>query len=310
MDSHPLHPINSRYRNQKKFIADHLFYVLLYSNKEVSQQKNSLSIPSPGVNHANNSFLNSAHATLSLHQPANGDLTGTKPALLQLHQTKFNPWQVVVLIAANGSLMDPLSVPSLPNTHQNWLQLSSILSAHGFRNHHQWKRFLAKKSIARGPRITDGAGNNSSENWTIPLSHDIFKEVRKRWIARILTNHLHSRFVHACLTSQSTAFITDDELLPFLQDLQSIFPSNPIDTSVQDFQPFRLKLFHTPLTLAKDPDADIALHLEEGIASGAFPPLVPVGLWEANNPPHEDPPALQICQDNWSSPKGRHNTFT
>ena len=45
----------------------------------------------------------------------------------------------------------------------------------------------------------------------------------------------------------------------------------------------------------------ISLKFEEGIPSGAFSPLAPVGLWEANNPLHEDPPALQICQDNWSS---------
>ena len=107
--------------------------------------------------------------------------------------------------------------------------------------------------------------------------------------------------MQACLTNQATAFITDDEFLPFLQDLQSCFPSNTMDTSIKDFQPFRLKLFHTFLSLAKDPDADIGLHLEEGIPSGAFSPLVPVGFWQANNPPHEDPPALQICHDKWSS---------
>ena len=43
------------------------------------------------------------------------------------------------------------------------------------------------------------------------------------------------------------------------------------------------------------------MHLQEGIPSGAFSPLTPVGLWEANHSPQEDPPALQVCQDNWSS---------
>ena len=165
----------------------------------------------------------------------------------------------------------------------------------------QWKCLLAKKPIARGPHITDGAGNSSSANWTIPISQDIFKDVRKRWITRNLNNHLHSKFVQACHTNQSSAFITDDELLPFLQDLQSCCTSSPMDTTILDFQPFRLKHFHTLLTLAQDPDADIALHLDEGIPSGAFSPLLPVGLWEANNLPQENPPALQTCQDNWSS---------
>ena len=99
----------------------------------------------------------------------------------------------------------------------------------------QWKNLLAKKPIVRGPHITDGAGNNSSANWTIPMSQDIFKDVRKRWITRILNNHLHSKFVQACHTNQSSAFLTDDELLPFLQDLQSCFPSSPMDTTNLDF---------------------------------------------------------------------------
>ena len=109
----------------------------------------------------------------------------------------------------------------------------------------QWKQLLAKRPIARGPRITHGAGNNSSANWTIPLSQDTFKDVRKRWINRILSHHLHSRFVRACLANQTTTFIIEEELLRFLQDLQSSFPSIHLDTSIQDFQPFRLKLFHT-----------------------------------------------------------------
>ena len=165
----------------------------------------------------------------------------------------------------------------------------------------QWKQLLAKRPIARGPRITDGAGNNSSANWTIPLFQDTFKDIRKRWINRILNNQFHTRFVHACLTNQTATFITEEELTPFLLDLASSFPSIHWDTSIQDFQPFRLKLFHTSLSLAKDPDADIARHLQEGIPSGAFSPLALVGLWEANHYNQEDPPALQVCQDNWSS---------
>ena len=85
----------------------------------------------------------------------------------------------------------------------------------------QWKTLLTKRPISRGPRITDGAGNNSSANWTIPMSQDIFKEVRKRWVTRILNNHFHSHFVQACLSHQPNPFITDEEILPFLQDLQS-----------------------------------------------------------------------------------------
>ena len=43
----------------------------------------------------------------------------------------------------------------------------------------QWKQLLAKRPIARGPRITDGAGNNSSASWTILLCQDTFKGCQK-----------------------------------------------------------------------------------------------------------------------------------
>ena len=164
-----------------------------------------------------------------------------------------------------------------------------------------WKQLLAKRPISRGPRITDGAGNYSSANWTIPLSQDIFKEVRKRWIHHILKKQFHTRFIQACSQHQTDPFITDEDLLPFLQDLTSSFPSINWDTSIQDFQPFRLQLFHSLLSLAQDPDIAIAQQLQEGIPSGAFSPLTPIGLWEPNDSPQDDPPALQTCQDNWSS---------
>ena len=134
-----------------------------------------------------------------------------------------------------------------------------------------WKHLLAKRPIARGSRITDGAGNNSSANWTIPLSQDIFKEVRKRWISRILSNKLHTCFVHACITHQTAPFITDEDLFPFLHDLTSSFPSTHWDTSVQDFQPFRLKLFHTLLSSSKDPDADSSTFAGRNPTRSFFP---------------------------------------
>ena len=72
----------------------------------------------------------------------------------------------------------------------------------------QWRNLLAKNPITRGPRITDGAGDNSSANWTIPLSNDHFQPLRQRWIKRILQSIYHRT-----------------ELAPFLQDIRDSFPS-------------------------------------------------------------------------------------
>ncbi len=82
---------------------------------------------------------------------------------------------------------------------------------------------------------------------------------------------------------------------------QVSLPSYHMDTTILPFQPFRLKLLHTLLNLAQDPDPTIALHLQQGFPSGAFAPLEPIGLWEPNNPPDVDQPDLQVCQDNWKS---------
>ena len=139
MDSHPLHPINSRYRNQKRssILCIAVFQQGGFAAKE--QPINSLA----WCESFHQQFLEQCSCYVVATPACKWGLDWYKTwAILQLHQTKFNPWQVIVLItiiktfAANGSWMDPLSAPSLPNTHQNWLQLSSILSAHGFRNHH------------------------------------------------------------------------------------------------------------------------------------------------------------------------------
>ena len=96
-------------------------------------------------------------------------------------------------------------------------------------------------------------------------------------------------------------FISDDDLIPFIQDLQTCFPSETRDTSIPPFQPFRLQLFQAPLVLSQDPDHHIAELLQTGIPSGALSPLAPTNLWEKNTAPPGEIPDLHICQDNWMS---------
>ena len=170
-----------------------------------------------------------------------------------------------------------------------------------------WKSLLAKAPFSQGPRITDGAGNSSSANGTIPKTQDTFKEVRRRWTSRILKLNLHTRFAKACANNQADPFITDDELFPFLQDLQECFPNQKFDPSILPFQPFRLDVFHQLLQLSPDPDTDIALLLKEGIPSGAFSPLQPIGLWGPNTKQKPEEPRLQICHENWSSANSEPN---
>ena len=159
---------------------------------------------------------------LSLHLPVSGASTGSKHGPSQHPQTESNPWQASALTATiKTSVANDSQIPSLIEVIIPWVSQSSSFN----QDLTQWEQLLAKRPIARGPRIADGAGNSSSANWTIPLPQDTFKDVRKRWINRILSNHFHSCFVHECLNNQTTTFITDEERLPFLQDLQSSFSS-------------------------------------------------------------------------------------
>ena len=168
-----------------------------------------------------------------------------------------------------------------------------------------WRNLLSKNPIAQGPRITDGAGDKSSANWTIPQSKDHFKTLRQKWIKRILHNHLHRRFAEACKAHEPEPFISDAETLQFLQGIANSFPSHTFDFSIPPHQPFRLKLFHSLLLISEHPDADIATLLQEGIPSGAFSKIQRVGLWETNTKVQEDIPELQISKDNWTQREPR-----
>ena len=87
-----------------------------------------------------------------------------------------------------------------------------------------------------------------------------------------------------CMQTPSIrSILTEEDILPFLQDTQDFFPSASLDMSIPDHQPFRLKLLHSLLLISDDPDPNIATLLQEGIPSGAFSQLQPVGLWEPNS---------------------------
>ena len=171
-----------------------------------------------------------------------------------------------------------------------------------------WRSLLSPNPISKGPRITDGAGDISSADWTIPQSSDFLKSLRQMWIKRILATKLHTKVVDGCQNHQSEPFVSEDELLPFLNDIQHSFPSTSLDFTIPDHQPFRLQLFHSLLLISKDPDPKIATLLQEGIPSGAFLQLAPVGLWEPNSSISSDYPDLVVCHDNWTS--ANHNPDT
>ena len=194
--------------------------------------------------------------------------------------------KIATASVVNAYLTVPSSARSPQNIHPHSQLQSSTSSNLGF---------LSPQSS-----MTDGAGNSSSANWTVPKTKDTFKDIRKRWTSRILQFNLHLKFTQACFNHQADPFIDDNDVVPFFPDLQQCFHDHK-DPTILPFQPFRLHLLHQLLVLSEDPDPNIALLLKEGIPSGAFSPLQPVGLWEPNPKPNDDEPDLQICLNNWSS---------
>lgn len=93
--------------------------------------------------------------------------------------------------------------------------------------------------------------------------------------------------------------------MPFIQHHADAFFSHSFDLTIAAHQPFRLQLFHSLLSIAYDPDTNIASLLQDGIPSGAFSKTQPVGLWEPNTKTQDDYPELRLCQDNWTS--ANHN---
>ena len=114
MDYHPSFLNNFfKYKNLKRSIDDPPSYVLLFSNKVASLDKNSQSTHWPGAKHSTSSSYHNALATSLLHLPASGDAIGIRLGLLlQLLPTESNLWQpnVTILLIktseANGYQMD------------------------------------------------------------------------------------------------------------------------------------------------------------------------------------------------------------
>lgn len=185
--------------------------------------------------------------------------------------------------------------------YQHNLSMDFTIIPHQSRPLNMEKLTIQKPNHPGGPRITDGAGDNSSANWTIPQSKDHFKSLRQKWIKRILQTKSHIKVTDACKLHQSDPFLTDEDILPFIQDIRDTFTSMNLDFSISPHQPFRLKLLLSLLLISEDPDANIATLLQEGIPSGAFSQLQPVGLREPNTKTPSDYPDLIVCQDNSTS---------
>ncbi len=167
----------------------------------------------------------------------------------------------------------------------------------------QWKNLLAKKPIVRGPHMAQVTTVQQTGQFPCLKTSSKTSENDGSRVSST-TTFTQSLCKHSTQSNPARSSL----MMNFYPSYWTYnLVSHPAQWTLLDFQPFRLKLFHTLLTLARDPDADIALHLEEGIPSGAFSPLFPVGLWEANSSANM-PRQLEQCKPRPINYKVSHST--
>ena len=79
----------------------------------------------------------------------------------------------------------------------------------------------------------------------------------------------------------------------FVKSLRQTWIKRSLETKLHT--KIRLQLLHSLLLISEDPDTKIATLLQEGIPSGAFSQLHPVGLWEPNSKTSAEYPDLIVA---------------
>ena len=149
-------------------------------------------------------------------------------------------------------------------------------------SHNRWSR-RQKLSELDYPTIQRPLQNPSSEMDQTNLRHQ-----------------LHSKFAEACKRHQPEPFISDDDIIPFIQDITDSFPSHSFDLSIPPRQPFDLSYFTPYCYSPKMQIQTLPNFSKKAYPQGLFPKYN-LGLWEPNTKIQDDVPDLQMCKDIWTS---------
>ena len=188
--------------------------------------------PSTLLHGAKHSTSNSSHNALvfpSQHQPANGDLIGTRPGLLQLHPTESNHWQdtvhtaIILTFVANDSLMDPSPAHLQQNTLQNWLQPLSKSFGQGSPNHHHSIKTLpnGKLSLQKGPsaeaHVLQTVQATTAQQTGLFLCHKIFSKRFEKdgWPAFSTIIYTPISYKHASIINRTLSSLTRKSYLSY-----------------------------------------------------------------------------------------------
>ena len=153
--------------------------------------------------------------------------------------------------------------------------------------------------------VEDGAGCSSTACHVTPQGDDIFRPLRRAWMERLIKSGLVHTIVSAVSSGDKASPLSDEQLLPFFDDLRSFLHVECDATwsnllHITPGQPFRISLWRTLSLLLKDPDADLFPHLREGVPLGFAQPIPPcpvLTLSELTAPV----PELCHCESAWKS---------
>lgn len=187
--------------------------------------------------------------------------------------------------------------------------VTPLLSAHtGDIPWDQRMNVLPVKAPDAFPRSQeDGGGLFSQPDWsqsgrTIP---DTFSSLRKSWLDRIISKRLDKKLVAFCQLESPDPPFSEDDLIPFRQDLVKFLEANSQtpDWQIRAHQPMHLNILKSLSVIMQDEDRTLFDSLINGVCTGFQNDIPPSGCFPPNDRP-ADPSnmdSLSAHFSNWQS---------
>ena len=162
----------------------------------------------------------------------------------------------------------------------------------------------AGKSHEVAETCSDGGGLPSTGDWGRPQSNkgDLLRGLRRRWLGLVSKHSLHKVLAnHVENPSEDSPF--DASIVQEAQDLlREEFPGlTDSHFSIEQGQPFRLKLVEFLLGIIKDPDSALPASMADGVPTGCVDPIPASGIWVPESDANRDCDPLVECDGNWQS---------
>ena len=153
----------------------------------------------------------------------------------------------------------------------------------------------------------DGGGLFSQPDWSqsgrsVP---DSFAALRKSWLNRIISQRLDKKLLAFCQLESSDPPFSDEDLLPFRQDLEQFLVANSQtpDWQVREHQPMCLNILKSLSLIMQDEDRTLFDSLINGVSTGFQNDIPLSGCFPRNDRP-ADPSSMDSLSahfSNWQS---------